>query len=55
MDPDLGIRKADSTKIQSLIGGDDDGDYYQNPYGMMGQNPMMGMGMGMGGLGPQIP
>ena len=25
-DPDLGIRKADSTKIQSLIGGEDEMD-----------------------------
>ena len=45
---DLGIRKADSAKITSLIGGDDDSYYAgpgMNPYGMgMGHNPMMGMG-----------
>lgn len=43
VDPSLGVRKADSNKIQSLIGGDDDeGDYSgMNPYAMRG----MGMGM----------
>ena len=48
MNPDLGIRKADSTKIQSLIGGEDDDTSYYGPgmnhYGMGMGNPMMGMG-----------
>jgi len=54
---DLGVRKADSAKIQSLF--DDSENYHpgMNPYGMGGgfgisQNPLLGGGMG---IGPQIP